>query len=226
MEELIRQQNRTVLLVSHNIRQVERLCKRVIMLEKGHIEADGLPTETCNRYFEVSDARILQQIQHERVKGAAPKQDATDIELIQVRLLDRHDASIDLVPHGEDVFVELKFKAIKPLKHLTFAVGVHTPDLLYLASKDTGRQFRDISKLDGGFIVRCRIKGMPFLPGSYSLRICVAQGDGVIFYGENVHHFIVVARTGSRADMSEEGFFPLNLEWKMSADTATAIDLE
>jgi lipopolysaccharide transport system ATP-binding protein len=223
MEDMIRRQSRTVLLVSHNIRQVERLCKRVIMLEKGRMDADGPPTETCNRYFEKSDARILHQLQQGRVKSAVPNQGSTDIELLGVRLLDTHDMAIDLVPHGEDVFVELKFKALRPLARLTFAVGVHTPDLLYLASKDSGRLFRAIRMLDSEFTVRCRIKSMPFLPGSYSLRICVAQGDGVIFYGENIHHFMVVARTGSRADMSEEGFFPLHLDWELPAGSTAAI---
>ena len=226
MEDLIRRHGRTVLLVSHNIRQIERLCKRVIMLEKGRVDADGPPTETCNRYFEKSDERIVQQLQKERVKGSVPNQGSTGIELVKVRLLDTHDIAIDLVPHGEDVFVELKFKALTPLERLTFAVGVHTPDMLYLANKDSGRLFRDIRMLESEFTVRCRIKSMPFLPGSYALRICVAQGDGVVFYGENIHHFIVVARTGSRADMSEEGFFPLHLDWELPAGSTAAIYMD
>src|ERR1043166_2043748 len=35
MEKIIKRQKKTVLLVSHNVRQVERLCSRVILLDRG-----------------------------------------------------------------------------------------------------------------------------------------------------------------------------------------------
>jgi ABC-type polysaccharide/polyol phosphate transport system ATPase subunit len=40
MEDLIIRQGKTVLLVSHNIRQIERICKRVILLDHGKVLAD------------------------------------------------------------------------------------------------------------------------------------------------------------------------------------------
>lgn len=40
----------TVLLVSHNIEQIRRLCDRVIWLDHGHIVAAGDTAEICDRY--------------------------------------------------------------------------------------------------------------------------------------------------------------------------------
>jgi len=40
----------TILLASHNMAEVERLCDRVIMLKKGRIEDDGAPGELVTRY--------------------------------------------------------------------------------------------------------------------------------------------------------------------------------
>ncbi|WP_246088703.1 ABC transporter ATP-binding protein [Phreatobacter stygius] len=40
----------TILLASHNMGEVERLCDRVIMLKKGRIEDDGSPAELIARY--------------------------------------------------------------------------------------------------------------------------------------------------------------------------------
>lgn len=39
-----------ILLASHNMGEVERLCDRVIMLKKGRIEDDAAPTELIRRY--------------------------------------------------------------------------------------------------------------------------------------------------------------------------------
>ena len=40
----------TILLASHNMAEVERLCDRVIILKKGQIEGDGAPGELIARY--------------------------------------------------------------------------------------------------------------------------------------------------------------------------------
>jgi len=40
----------TVLIVSHSIEQIERLCNRVLWLEKGHVKMIGETTEVCNAY--------------------------------------------------------------------------------------------------------------------------------------------------------------------------------
>jgi lipopolysaccharide transport system ATP-binding protein len=49
-------QGRTVLFVSHNMAAINRLCSRAILLNKGQIEMDGLPTEVTAAYLRVKDA--------------------------------------------------------------------------------------------------------------------------------------------------------------------------
>ena len=49
IEELI-SKGTTVLLVSHSIEQVERLCDHVIWLSKGKVIMDGSPDEVCSAY--------------------------------------------------------------------------------------------------------------------------------------------------------------------------------
>ena len=44
------QRQATILLASHNMGEVERLCDRVIMLKKGRIEDDGTPGDLIARY--------------------------------------------------------------------------------------------------------------------------------------------------------------------------------
>ena len=40
----------TVLIVSHSIEQIERLCSRVVWLEHGVVKADGPTEEVCLAY--------------------------------------------------------------------------------------------------------------------------------------------------------------------------------
>ena len=50
----IRQQGRTILFVSHDMAAITRLCKRVVLLEKGRITFDGEPREVVKRYLSSS----------------------------------------------------------------------------------------------------------------------------------------------------------------------------
>jgi ABC-2 type transport system ATP-binding protein len=50
LEDYRRGRGATVLLASHNMGEVERLCDRVIMLKRGRIVDDGAPAELLERY--------------------------------------------------------------------------------------------------------------------------------------------------------------------------------
>jgi lipopolysaccharide transport system ATP-binding protein len=50
----IRQQGRTILFVSHDMTAVTRLCKRVVLLEKGKVTCDGGPREVVQHYLSSS----------------------------------------------------------------------------------------------------------------------------------------------------------------------------
>jgi ABC-2 type transport system ATP-binding protein len=50
LERYCRDRHATLLLASHNMTEVERLCKRVIMLKRGRIEDDDTPANLLRRY--------------------------------------------------------------------------------------------------------------------------------------------------------------------------------
>ena len=50
MDRMLKE-GRTLLFVSHEIKQVKKLCERAIWLNKGHVVADGPAKEVCNAYL-------------------------------------------------------------------------------------------------------------------------------------------------------------------------------
>jgi len=49
MEEMI-QSGKTIILVTHNLQQMQKLCDRVVWLNNGEIKAEGDPVEICKAY--------------------------------------------------------------------------------------------------------------------------------------------------------------------------------
>lgn len=48
--ELVNEHNTTLLFVSHSIEQVERVCKKAVWIEKGHLRMQGNVEEVCETY--------------------------------------------------------------------------------------------------------------------------------------------------------------------------------
>ncbi len=207
MESLIRTKNRTVLLVSHNIRQVERICSRAILLDHGRIIQDGNATEVGNRYFEISDKRLIKQ-QNLSVSGIPSEW--PDVELRRVRFNGSDHEPGDFVSrYGEPLEVVLYFYARKPIKSPTLGIGIHTPDLMYICNSDTDTQFRGGFIPEGEFEVRWSIPKVEVMPGAYALRVSVAEGEAFVYYAENQPRFLVSRSDVSRAYGNEKGFIEL-----------------
>ena len=220
IETLINSENRTVLVVSHNLRQIERLCKRVLLLDHGKIIADGEPKPVCNRMFEEMDSKIAAQAkQNARSKAGRTVSDGS-VELINVSLLNVDGEITNTLKMGSSATLNVRYLTRQTLMEPIFGVGIHTSDFIYLSTEQS------YGRLDVGMVERgihelsFKIKSIPLLPGVYSFRLGVADGKsgGALFYKDNALHFQITASGISRAwnAASDEGFFALDAEWAIS----------
>jgi lipopolysaccharide transport system ATP-binding protein len=215
MEEMIKRRRKTVLLVSHNIRQVERLCDRVILLDRGQILCDGFASEICRYFYERNDEKIRQAVASKSSVTNWQVRATNDVDLLGVRLFDKAGKESTVINHAETVIVALKLGVKVSLTHVVFAIGFHTTDFFYLA---THRSVDDLS-IDslpvGEYEVTCVIRDFPFSPGVYSVRASISAGEVLttIFYGENLLTFRVASGKVNRSELASEGFIQLHASW-------------
>ena len=225
MEDMINRQGKTVLLVSHNIRQVERLCTRVILLNHGRVLRDDQPTMVCNAFYQLMDEQIAEQARKANGSVGTKRVERTgEVDLLDVSIHDKYGNKTEAVMQGEDVTFVLRYKATDTLKNVIFGVGIHTNDFLYLADKDTeddGLITQDIQL--GIFTVRCKVRNFPLLQGVYSLRLGVAVGPvyRIAYYAEGVHPFEVRGQQKLRS----QGFIALDTDWTVIPSSGIASDL-
>jgi ABC-2 type transport system ATP-binding protein len=62
--------NATILLASHNMLEVERLCDRVIIMKRGRIEDDDTPEAIMARYNRTTLEEVFLDVARGRVNGA------------------------------------------------------------------------------------------------------------------------------------------------------------
>jgi ABC-2 type transport system ATP-binding protein len=71
LETYCRARGATILLASHNMLEVERLCDRVIILKRGRIEEDDSPDRIMARYSRENLEEVFLDVARGRVKEAA-----------------------------------------------------------------------------------------------------------------------------------------------------------
>jgi ABC-2 type transport system ATP-binding protein len=76
LEQYQRRQGATVLLASHNMAEVERLCSDVLMLKTGSLVDRGAPAELVRRYGRANLEQVFLDIARGPVEAGAPGQAA------------------------------------------------------------------------------------------------------------------------------------------------------
>jgi ABC-type polysaccharide/polyol phosphate transport system ATPase subunit len=211
MEDMIKRQGKTVLLVSHNIRQVDRLCSRVILLDHGHIIADAEPHEVCNLFYERSNNKIASQLKESSQNLAM----TDDVDSVVVRILDERQEVTDRLHCLRPMTIRVQLNVRKPLSNVCCLIATHTTDFVYITANDSVNQPRDYEV--GLHTIDLEVSSLILLPGTYSMRFWIGRPDGkVSFSGENLCTFQVVSDNYFVSRLRESGLVFLEAEWQFS----------
>ena len=213
MEDVIRRQGRTVLLVSHNIRQVERMCTRVIMMNRGTILQDGEPHATCDRFYQLSNESIRDQKAKNRSNRIIS---SGEVQNVEVTVLDSQGNITDSLTEGSALRIRIRFTLNQPLSNPEFHVGTHTTDFVYLTGESTAVLEQAYEYPVGVHEIEQIIPSYPLVPGTYGIRFAVIDQRGrVVFHGESLKFFNVVAKNMDAPLQDELRLLAVPVRWML-----------
>lgn len=190
MEEIIKRQGRSVLLVSHNIRQVERMCSRVFLLEHGRIIEDGESHHVCNRFYDLSNKAIQEQ---KKLAQGSLITSSGEINSVAIEIINSQGNSADQILEGSSLRIRVNFTLERELENPEFHIGTHTTDFIYLTGDSTAvlRNRHDFQP--GRHHIDLEIPAYPLTAGTYGVRFAaLSQSGRVIFHGEGLAFFQVI----------------------------------
>jgi lipopolysaccharide transport system ATP-binding protein len=218
-EDLIKRQGRTVLLVSHNIRQVERICKRVVLLDHGHLIADDSPKLVCDQFYAQSQLKISDQINKSRISRGR-YESTGDIELVSMVIRDSENRELTEIHPGGNFTLQIRLNCRVPISRVAIGVGLHTTDFVYLTTHNSEISKRQIDLSPGEHEFRFSVIHFPLLPGVYMWRVGISSGETgkAIFYADNILATQVNPATGVALPASmREGYFLLDGTWNIKS---------
>ncbi len=205
----------TVMFVSHSIRQVERLCDRVLLLEQGRPVACGDPADVISNYYHEANLRIMEHRTHsgETVRILQEKLVDAPVDIINIRFLDQQGNATLIFATGDPWTIEVTYLAHQPVYHANIGIGISTVDALYVSGM-TNEQTEHTMTLEGTGRFRCTITSMPLLTGIYTIHLKIRQQNGsVVGGGTSLAAFSMSVPDHLRLS-SDYGLVMMNARWE------------
>jgi len=184
----------TIVIVSHDLGSIERLCNRAVWIENGKIKDEGIPHDIVAEYLddimskdenkkikvqsnennqknskEKTEERIIEKKENKKDKNRTGNK---DVEIIGIKLLNEKDEVSDTYNSEEKLKIQVKYKRNNDeLKDSVFGFGIFRNDGLNCYGTNTFiDNFGKIKIQDEG-IVEVIIDQIQLLEGKYYLDI-------------------------------------------------------
>ncbi|HTE22530.1 MAG TPA: ABC transporter ATP-binding protein [Candidatus Limnocylindria bacterium] len=187
----LKNENRTIILVSHAMAMIERFCDRALLLEYGEIKEIGTSTKIAGRYEEMFLREEADRLSQQRGEEA----DGTEtVELVKARVIQGGKAQ-GAIEADEDFEIEVTVKSKIAIDHVNIGINVKNHDKLMLISADTALwagQYR--LEADKEMTARFKIQNI-FANGVYTINLGVADDSPLnphlLLRRDNIHEFII-----------------------------------
>jgi ABC-type polysaccharide/polyol phosphate transport system ATPase subunit len=210
-----RRRGRTILLVTHSLGLVERMCDEVLWLRQGRVADQGDPKRVVDHYltYVAGGEEALLSREHEKPHdaGGAPapsaegvaarggyregRWGARELEISAVRLVDARGRERHVFASGEPLSVLLEVRAAAPLTDFVFGVGLFSSDGLAVYGTNTEIEEFVPRAARGAGQVRLELSDLRLVEGTYLLDVAAHKRDGTPYdYQRGLHSFRIKSR--------------------------------
>ena len=208
----------TLIMVSHNLDVMRKMCTRLIWMDKGNMLADGIAEEVADEYdsFAADDdvALILETESNEKFKRSGSR----EAEITAVRILDSDGNVERRFKTHDSLVVEMDYIAHEEIKTPEFRVAIYREDGFHINDPNTHVGGLDIKTINGTGTVRYTIPDLPLMPARYLITTAIhnAHAPRTYDYHEQAYTFRVIPGGAKR----QWGAIEIAANWNISPGSA------
>jgi lipopolysaccharide transport system ATP-binding protein len=204
----LRKDGRTILFVSHSMQAVMRLCRRLIYLSEGQIEADGPAQRIASDYLKSR----LKKCRHRTWPDASTAPGNHIVRLRSARIRNDAGETKDIVEIREPVGIEIEFEVLEGGHLLVPNFPFYTEEgLCMFHVLDTDPEWKKRPRPKGTYLTTVWIPGNFLSEGTILVGLAISTLNPVTvhFYEQEALAFEVVeGQGGGSARGDYEGSYP------------------
>lgn len=217
----LKNQGVTIILISHEIETVRRLCSDLIWLEHGEVRAAGATESVASEYKHFSDERIGAQMAHQDGTQAFRRWGTREVEITAVRILNAAGNEQTIFRTGDAITLEMSYEAHRPVPEPEFGLAIFRQDGVHLNGPNSRLAGLETGVVSGRGVVRYRIDSLPLLPALYQVTMAIYSSRSPEAYDhhDRAYSFRVIGGGNTEIDGLLE--LPATWEWQPLGDAAT-----
>lgn len=193
-----RRAGKTIVLVTHSMGDVERLCSRAVWLEGGIIRETGSPKRVIDAYLTtVAESENKIMLDKDRPgqkdnRAETNRWGTREAEITRVTMSGGDGMERYVFQSGDEITVEIEYVAHVPLKEPVFGLGIHKQDGSSCYGTNTDIEDIDFGAIEGSGKVILHFDRLDLVEDSYTLSVAVHAKDGHPYdYHDQVYKFSI-----------------------------------
>ena len=181
---------KTIVLVSHDIGLIQRLCDRAIWLDQGRVAASGTVRDVATAYhLEVGERELRERALRGEVGG---RTGSGEIEIVSAKVIGRDGEAKTLLEIGDPASFEIRYRNRSGLGDAVFGVYVYRDDGTGIYGTNTMLDDVAVPLREEG-VVRFAMDALALLPGAYDVDVAATdRSDRHYDYHQKALNFRVV----------------------------------
>lgn len=219
-----KKQGKNLVIVSHDVLVINTLCNRVILLNHGYVEYDGMTNETIDSYFEsIAQTSATKSFRPFWPKSKFENQKSKKTYFTKVRLFNTGGNETQVFDVGETVVIKAMVTADIKIDNPVFGAIIHSADGVYLGGFNSLSSGDFLKSIAGSVEIEYQLMDTSFLPGTYFLSLAIHDETGKIVYDFLDRSFSFVMRGDSRL-LSFSGHIKVPCAWKYKEVSSGRVD--
>ena len=163
MHELLRR-GTTLVFVTHQLDQMQSICRRAIVLEEGRVTYSGATREAVGYYFKAMSRAYVHRTADVTTSGSPQ---SSDVEVIRLRFLDNAGDEVVWARANDPLSVELTFRVRRAIPRLIIELAMRASPSEDLLCVNSGRDGLAYPGTVGEHSVMLTFPSLPLAGGHY-----------------------------------------------------------
>jgi len=214
----LQQEGTTIVLVSHDLDAVQKLCSQVIWLDHGWVRAQGAAGEIASQYcsavlagLEAGHSQFRRGIADEGRRWGTG-----EAEILGVEFLGGKGDPRRTLRTGETMVARIRYRAYKRLDRPTFGVAIYRSDGVHINGPNTRLSGYDLDHIEGQGFIDYKVDALPLLSGIYQFSAAIYDYESIHPYDHHHRLYTFVVQPGGTIE--HEGLLQIPCQWEHTDD--------
>ena len=209
-----REKGATILLVSHNMSLIEKMCDRAVLFDHGKVVTTGTTKAVVNSYLERVRGEESQRLAEQGILNENNRWGNQTIQIEAAKILGGDGKEQSVFHTGETLILEFEYHAHKLIEEPIFGVAIHRQDGVHITGPNTKFANYTVGRVNGKGKISYKIKDLPFLEGLYRFSVAATNSSDTEMF--DYHDRVYAFRVDNHGwDVAEKfGMISLGGEWQ------------